>query len=115
MILIFLNLIYNCSAFGYDKKKFGICLLTVWSSTLFILLVNISNHPFNLFINNVVTKPVIESLFYVFYLFIKYCSEERIRLTWDIRLLLIAFLYLKGHSLLKLRVRELLSEVFFCK
>ena len=53
-------------------KKFDICLLTGWSSTLFILLVNIFDHTFNLFINNIVRKPIIdESLFYVFYLFIK--------------------------------------------
>ena len=32
-------------------KKFDICLLTGWSSTLFILLVNIFDHTFNLFIN----------------------------------------------------------------
>ena len=32
---------------------------------------------FNLFINNIVRKPIIdESLFYVFYLFIKYCFGE---------------------------------------
>ena len=50
-------------------KKFDICLLTGWSSTVFILLVNIFNHTFNLFINNIVRKPIIdESLFYVFYL-----------------------------------------------
>ena len=56
------------------KKKFDICLLTGWSSTVFILLVNIFDHTFNLFINNTVRKPIIdESLFYVFYLFIKYC------------------------------------------
>ena len=55
-------------------KKFDICLLTGWSSTVFILLVNLFNHAFNLFINNIVRKPIIdESLFYVFYLFIKYC------------------------------------------
>ena len=41
---------------------------------MFILLVNIFNYTFNLFINNIVRKPIIdESLFYVFYLFIKYC------------------------------------------
>ena len=41
---------------------------------MFILLVNIFNHTFNLLINNIVRKPIIdESLFYVFYLFIKYC------------------------------------------
>ena len=55
-------------------KKFDICMLTGWSSTVFILLVNIFNHTFNLFNNNIVRKPIIdESLFYVFYLFIKYC------------------------------------------
>ena len=56
------------------KKKFDKCLLTGWSDTVFILLVNILNHKFNLFINNIVRKPIIdESLFYVFYLFMKYC------------------------------------------
>ena len=41
---------------------------------MFILLVNIFNHTFNLFINNIVRKPIIdESPFYVFYLIIKYC------------------------------------------
>ena len=49
-------------------------MLTGWSSTVYILLVNIFNHTFNLFINNIGRKPIIdESLFYVFYLFIKYC------------------------------------------
>ena len=49
-------------------------MLTGWSSTVFILLFNIFNHTFNLFINNIVRKLIIdESLFYVFYLFIKYC------------------------------------------
>ena len=58
-------------------KKFDICLFTGWSSTLFILLVNIFDHTFNLFINNIVRKPIIdESLFYVFYLFIKYCFNQ---------------------------------------
>ena len=51
-------------------------MLTGWSSTVFILLVNIFNHTFNLFINNIVRKLIIdESLFYVFYPFIKYCLE----------------------------------------
>ena len=55
------------------KKKFDIYLLTECSCTVFILLVNIFNHTFNLFVN-IVRKPIIdESLFYVFYLFIKYC------------------------------------------
>ena len=54
-------------------KKFDKCLLTGWSGTVFILLVNIFNHTFNLFINNIVRQPMIdESLFYVFYLFMKY-------------------------------------------
>ena len=45
-------------------KKFDICLLAGWSSTLFILLVNIFDHTFNLFINNIVRKPIVdESLF----------------------------------------------------
>ena len=45
---------------------------------MFILLVNIFNHTFNLFINNIVRKPIIdESLFYAFYLFVKYCFGGR--------------------------------------
>ena len=52
-------------------KKFDICLLAGWSSTLFILLVNIFDNTFNLFINNIVRKPIVdESLFYVFYIYI---------------------------------------------
>ena len=40
---------------------------------MFILLVNFFNHTFNLFINNIVRKPITdESLFCVFYLLIKY-------------------------------------------
>ena len=71
MFLIYFHLIYNCSAFGCDKKKFDKSLLTGWSSTVYILSVNIFNHTFNLFINNIVRKPIIdESLFYVFYLVI---------------------------------------------
>ena len=34
-------------------------------------------------------------------------------MVWDIRLLIIAFLYVKGHSLLKLRVQQLLLEGVF--
>ena len=37
---------------------FDIFLLTGWSSTLFILLVNIFDHTFNVFINNIVRKPI---------------------------------------------------------
>ena len=45
-------------------KKFDIYLLTGWICTLFILLVNIFDHTFNLFINKIVRKPIIdESLF----------------------------------------------------
>ena len=41
---------------------------------MFILLANIFDYTFNLFINNIVIEPIIdESLFYVFYFFIKYC------------------------------------------
>ena len=73
MFLIYFHLIYNCSAFGCGKK-FDKCLLTRWTGTVFILLANIFNHTFNLFINNIVREPIIdESLFYVFYLFIKCC------------------------------------------
>ena len=53
---------------------FDQCLSSGWSGIVFILLVNIFNHTFNLFINSIVRKPIIdESLFNVFYLFIKYC------------------------------------------
>ena len=73
MFLIFVHLIYNCSAFGCGKK-FDKYLLTGWSDTVFILLVDIFNHTFNLFINNIFWKPIIdENLFHIFYLFIKYC------------------------------------------
>ena len=41
-------------------KKFDICLLTGWSGTLFILLVDIFNLMFNSFINNIVRKPIID-------------------------------------------------------
>ena len=55
------------------------CLLNGWSSSVFILLVNIFN-MFNLFINNIIRKPIIdESLFYDLYLFIKYWRK---RLVW---------------------------------
>ena len=55
-------------------KKFDKCLFTGWSARVFILLANIFNYTFNFFINNIVREPIIdESLFYVFYIFIKYC------------------------------------------
>ena len=94
-------------------KKFDICLLTGWSSTVFILLVNIFNHTFNLFINNIVKKPIIdESLFYVFfYLFIKYCFGGGDPFGTGYQVINNFFLYLKGYSLLKLRVLELLLVV----
>ena len=38
--------------------------------------------------------------------------EEEISFARNIRLLIFAFLYRKGHSLLKLRVQELLLEYF---
>ena len=73
MFLIYFHLIYNCNGFGCGKN-FDKCFLIGWTDTVFILLVNIFNHTFNLFTNNIVRKPIIdESLFYVFYLFIKYC------------------------------------------
>ena len=104
MFLIFFHLVYNCSAFGYGKK-FDICLLTGWSSTEFILLVTIFNHTFNLFINNIVRKSIIdESLFYVFYHFIKYCFGGGDQFGTRYQVINNCFLYLKGHSLLKLRV-----------
>ena len=54
---------------------------------MFILLVNIFNRTFYLFINNIVRKPIIdESLFYVFYLFKNIVLEEEISLARDIRL-----------------------------
>ena len=63
-------------------KKFDICLLAGWSSTLFILLVNIFDHTFNLFINNIVRKPIVdESLFYVFLPLYKILFWRR-RLVW---------------------------------
>ena len=67
MFLIYFHLIYNCSASGCGKKKFDKYLLTWWNYTVFILLANIFNHTFNLFINNIATEPIIdESLVYVF-------------------------------------------------
>ena len=50
------------------EKKFDKCLLTGWSSTVFILLVNIFNHTFNLFINNIVRKPIIDEGFFLCFL-----------------------------------------------
>ena len=62
MFLIYFHLIYNCRAFDCSKK-FDKSLLTGWSVTVFILLANIFNYMFNLFINNIVRKPIInESL-----------------------------------------------------
>ena len=66
MFSIFFHRIYNCSAFGYDKKKTDICLLTGWSSTVFILLVNIFYHTFNLFISNIVRKTIIDESLYIY-------------------------------------------------
>ena len=69
---------------------------------------------FNLFIKNIVRKLINdESLFYVFYLFKKYCFGGGDKFDTGYQLLIIAFLYLKGYSLLKLRVQELLFEGFF--
>ena len=74
------------------KKKFDKCLLTGWSVAMFILLADIFNFTFNLFINNIVSEPFIdESLFYIFQFFIKYFWEEEIRFPRDVRLLIIAF------------------------
>ena len=87
-------------------KKFDKCLFIGWSVAVFILLANIFNYTFNLLINNIVREPITdESLFYVFYFFIKYSFA------WDIRLI-IAFLYQKRHLLLKLRVQEMLLVSF---
>ena len=47
----------------FTIKKFDICLLTGWSSTV---LVNIFDHMFNLFINNIVRKPIIDVSLYVY-------------------------------------------------
>ena len=92
-------------------KKFDKCLLTGWSGTVFILLVNIFNQTFNLFINNKVRKPINdESLFCVFYLFIKYCFGGGDQFSTGDQVINNCFLYLKGHSLLKMRVQELLLE-----
>ena len=75
---------------------------------MFILLVNIFNHTLNLFINNIVRRPIItESLFYVFHLFIKYCfGRDQFGTGYQV-INNYFFLYLKRHSLLKLRVQEL--------
>ena len=96
-------------------KMFDICLWIGSSITVFILLVNIFNHTFNLFINNIVRKRIIdESLFHVFYLFIKYCFGGGDQFGAGYQVINnYFFLYLKGHSLLKLRVEELLFEGFF--
>ena len=60
-------LIYNWSEFGYSKKKFDEFLFIGWSVAVFILLADIFNSIFNLFINNIVKEPIIdESLFYIF-------------------------------------------------
>ena len=113
MFLIFFHLIYTCSAFGYGKK-FNICLLPGWSSTVFILLVNIFNYTFNLFINNIVRKPIIdESLLYAFDLFIKYLLEEEISLARDIRLLIIAFFISEGAFTFKVKGTGVIIRVFF--
>ena len=74
MFLIFFHLIYDCSAFCCSKKVGQMLVDWVeWYSVYFVGL-TFFNHTFNLFINNIVRKPIIdESLFYVFYLFIKYC------------------------------------------
>ena len=65
-VLKYFHLIYNCNAFGYDKK-FDNFLLIGWSVTVFILLADISNYTFNLFINNIVRQHIIdERLFYIF-------------------------------------------------
>ena len=70
MFSIYFDLIYNCSTFGCGKK-FDKRLLSEWSVTEFNLLANIFNYTFNLFINNIVRKPIIdESLFYVFFKFL---------------------------------------------
>ena len=69
MFLIYFHLIYNYSAFGYGKK-FDKCLFTELTVTVFILLANIFDYMFNLFVNNVDREPIIdESLFYVFFYF----------------------------------------------
>ena len=71
MFLIYFHLIYNCCEFVYSKM---FDLFPGRSVTVFILLVNIFNHTFNLFINNIVWEHLIdESVFHVFYFFIKYC------------------------------------------
>ena len=63
---MYFHLIYNCWAFGRGKK-FDECSFTGWSVTVFILLANIFNYTFNLFLNNIVSESIIdESLFYVF-------------------------------------------------
>ena len=59
MFLIYFHLIYNCSAIGCGKK-FDKCLLTRWNVTVFILLANIFNYTFNLFINDIVRETIID-------------------------------------------------------
>ena len=55
-------------------KMFDECVFIGGNVAVFILLANIFNCTFNLFINNIVRECIIdESLFYVFYFFIKYC------------------------------------------
>ena len=82
MFSIFSHRIYNCGAFGYDKKKFDICLLTGWSSTVFILLANIFDHTFNLFINNIVRKPIIDERPVLYFLPLYKILFWRRRLVW---------------------------------
>ncbi len=77
-------------------------------------MVNIFDHTFNLFINNIVRKPIVdESLFYVFYLFIKYCFEEEISLARDIRLLIVAFFISEGTFIFKVGVTGVIIRGFF--
>ena len=94
-------------------EKFDNCLLTGWSGIAFILLVNVFNHTFNLFINNIVRKPIIdESLFYVFYFFIKYCFGGGDKFGTGYQVINNVFLISEGAFTFKVEGTELLLEGF---
>ena len=79
---------------------------------MFILLVN---HTFYLFINNIVRKPIIdESLFYVCYVFIKYCFGGGDQFGMGYQIINNCFFISEGAFTFTLRVQELLFEGF-CK
>ena len=51
-------------------KKLHKCLFTGWSVTVFILLANIFNYTFSLFINNIVREPIIDESLLLCFLFL---------------------------------------------